>query len=96
MYHDSDNIVVSEPGRFSVETARGTAAITTDYKTLNGTKHAQTVLLGYSTHTHYSTPRLLWIEQVDSLCKIMVFIISRFCRLKNVLNSRMCISELFM
>ena len=27
MYHDSDNNVVSEPGRFSVETAYGTAAI---------------------------------------------------------------------
>ena len=27
MYHDSDNTVVSEPGRFGVETACGTAAI---------------------------------------------------------------------
>ena len=27
MYHDSDNNVVSEPGRFGVETACGTAAI---------------------------------------------------------------------
>ena len=27
MYHDSDNNVVSEPGRFDVETACGTAAI---------------------------------------------------------------------
>ena len=34
---------------------------------------------------------LLWNEQVDNLCKIMVFIISRFRRLKNVLNPRMMI-----
>ena len=27
MYHDSDNTVVSEPGRFGVEAACGTAAI---------------------------------------------------------------------
>ena len=27
MYHDSDNTVVSEPRRFGVETACGTAAI---------------------------------------------------------------------
>ena len=32
MYYDGDNSVVSEPGRFGVETACGTV----DYKILNG------------------------------------------------------------
>ena len=38
---------------------------------------------------------LLWNEQVDNLCKIMVFIISRFRRLKNVLNPRMMIYTVY-
>ena len=56
MYHDSDNIVVLEPGRFGVETACGTATIDIGIGRLQNAEWYEEAransLLAYSTHSH--------------------------------------------